>query len=135
MSSLAKLKEALLFIGVIMLLMSVSTHKESRFLLLLLPLLLVVCVRGYRATPKLIVIGGIIVNLFVFAENSVYGRAGAIEVLNDLRHDDSVRSVLFLTGCHQTPYYSVVHRNVPMRFPDCSPVPRLQGIDENARFF
>jgi len=105
--------------------MSVSSHKESRFLLLLLPLFLVICVRGYRSTPKLLFIGGLLVNLFVFSIHNIYGRTGSIEVLNDLRHDGSVRSVLFLTECHHTPYYSVVHKNIPMRFPDCSPVPRL----------
>jgi phosphatidylinositol glycan class B len=31
--------------------------------------------------------------------------------------------VLFLTPCHATPYYSHVHRNVSMRFLDCSPPP------------
>ena len=30
-------------------------------------------------------------------------------------------SVLFLTPCHATPYHSHVHRNIPMRFLDCSP--------------
>jgi len=32
-----------------------------------------------------------------------------------------VRSVLFLTPCHATPYYSALHQNVPMRFLDCTP--------------
>ena len=31
--------------------------------------------------------------------------------------------VLFLTPCHATPFYSHVHRDVPMRFLDCSPPP------------
>ncbi|KAL4458160.1 hypothetical protein ABPG75_013025 [Micractinium tetrahymenae] len=30
-------------------------------------------------------------------------------------------SVLFLTPCHATPYYSHVHAAIPMRFLDCSP--------------
>lgn len=30
-------------------------------------------------------------------------------------------SVLFLTPCHATPYYSHVHAPLPMRFLDCSP--------------
>lgn len=32
-----------------------------------------------------------------------------------------VESILFLTPCHATPYYSMLHQNLPMRFLDCSP--------------
>lgn len=30
-------------------------------------------------------------------------------------------TVLFLTPCHATPYYSHIHQHVPLRFMDCSP--------------
>ena len=36
-------------------------------------------------------------------------------------------SVHFLTGCHATPYYSALHADVPMWFPDCSPRARLSA--------
>ena len=37
-------------------------------------------------------------------------------------HDDpAAASVLFLTPCHATPYFTHVHRPIPMRFLDCSP--------------
>lgn len=32
-----------------------------------------------------------------------------------------VRSILFLTPCHATPYYSMLHHNLPMQFLDCTP--------------
>lgn len=35
--------------------------------------------------------------------------------------DPGATSVLFLTPCHATPFYSHVHRPTPMRFLDCSP--------------
>lgn len=35
--------------------------------------------------------------------------------------NDKVESILFLMPCHATPYYSTLHRNLPMRFLDCSP--------------
>ena len=35
--------------------------------------------------------------------------------------DPAGTSVLLLTPCHATPFYSHVHRPVPMRFLDCSP--------------
>ncbi|GLD91926.1 hypothetical protein PINS_up000459 [Pythium insidiosum] len=33
-------------------------------------------------------------------------------------------SIHFWTPCHATPYYSFLHRNVSMWFPDCSPINR-----------
>ena len=35
--------------------------------------------------------------------------------------NEKVESILFLMQCHATPYYSTLHRNLPMRFLDCSP--------------
>lgn len=35
--------------------------------------------------------------------------------------DGKVKSILFLMPCHATPYYSTLHRNLPMRFLDCTP--------------
>lgn len=131
----SKLKQVLLFTLLIMLLMSISTHKEPRFLLLLAPLFMVVCVRGYRSTPKIIILGGILINLVIFAQHQFIGKSGALNVLHDLRHDDKVKSVLFLTECHHTPFYSVVHKNIKMRFPDCSPIRRINKTDENSHFF
>ncbi|GKV18161.1 hypothetical protein SLEP1_g28584 [Rubroshorea leprosula] len=34
---------------------------------------------------------------------------------------ERVESILFLMPCHATPYYCILHRNLPMRFLDCSP--------------
>lgn len=36
-------------------------------------------------------------------------------------NNGKVKSVLFLTPCHATPYYSTLHENVPMRLLDCTP--------------
>ena len=41
----------------------------------------------------------------------------------------------FLTGCHSTPYYTHVHRDIDMWFPDCSPEGRASAEgSESARF-
>lgn len=42
-------------------------------------------------------------------------------------------SILFLTPCHATPYYSYVHQPIRMRFLDCSPpgtFPHVWGINK-----
>ncbi|KAL6980644.1 Mannosyltransferase aptg1 [Sarracenia purpurea var. burkii] len=49
-------------------------------------------------------------------------------------HDGKVLNVLFLMPCHATPYYSTMHRNLPMRFLDCSPSEEKGVIDESDRF-
>lgn len=45
-----------------------------------------------------------------------------------------VKSILFLTPCHATPYYSALHQNLPMRFLDCSPSEVKGNPDESDRF-
>lgn len=46
---------------------------------------------------------------------------------------DPATSVLFLTPCHATPYYSHVHLPVPMRFLDCSPPGRYTPLAVQSR--
>lgn len=45
-----------------------------------------------------------------------------------------VKQVLFLMPCHSTPYYSALHRDLPMRFLDCTPSEEGRGPDESDRF-
>lgn len=126
----------LLHLGLIMLFLSISVHKEPRFLTFLLPLALIVCVRGYTLIPhKIILLIAIVINVTVFYAINIYGRHGPIDVLKDIRDDPKLDSVIFIMECHSTPYYSVLHRNVTMRFPDCSPITRVHGKSENDQFF
>ena len=49
---------------------------------------------------------------------------GGIAVMTLLSREAAMRpnmSVFFAMPCHATPYYSHIHRNIPMAFPDCSP--------------
>lgn len=74
-----KLKELLLHVGLIMLFLSISVHKEPRFLTFLLPMALIVCARGYTLIPqKLILIIAIAINATVFFAINIYGRHGPI---------------------------------------------------------
>lgn len=45
---------------------------------------------------------------------------GQVQVMNTV-YDLGMDSVLFLTPCHATPYYSSLHVHKHMRFMDCSP--------------
>lgn len=44
-----------------------------------------------------------------------------MEHLANEAQEGLVDRVLFLMPCHATPYYSSLHKNVSMRFLDCSP--------------
>lgn len=55
--------------------------------------------------------------------------------------EHQVQSVTFLMQCHATPYYASLHRNLTMRFLDCSPRSDSDNdnsveelIDESDRF-
>lgn len=96
---------------------------------------MLVAVKGYRHASKAAVAFSLIFNFTLFFVNNCYGREGGYQVLDFIRHEKSVTGVLFLTECHLTPIYSVLHRNVPVRFPDCSPINRLTGNDENTRLW
>lgn len=82
--------------------------------------------------------------IFLFATNlpmalymSLVHQRGTEDVMNYLSEEarnEKVESILFLTPCHATPYYSTLHRNLPMRFLDCSPSEEKGVLDESDRF-
>ncbi|CAL5198442.1 unnamed protein product [Lathyrus oleraceus] len=83
--------------------------------------------------------------LFLLATNipmalymSLVHQRGPEDVMNHLAKEafqGKVKSILFLTPCHATPYYSMLHRNLPMQFLDCTPSSEEKGVlDESDRF-
>ncbi len=58
---------------------------------------------------------------------SLYHQRAQVQVMSYLQKSQrspastQTLSVLFLTPCHTTPYYSYIHQEIPMRFLDCSP--------------
>ncbi|XP_026405956.1 GPI mannosyltransferase 3-like isoform X1 [Papaver somniferum] len=79
----------------------------------------------------------LVTNLPMALYMSLVHQRGSEDVMNFLSHEaleDRVKSVLFLTPCHATPYYSTLHRNLPMRFLDCSPSESRETLDESDRF-
>ncbi|XP_050208020.1 mannosyltransferase APTG1 [Mercurialis annua] len=62
------------------------------------------------------------------------GTEDAMVYLSKEAQREKVKSILFLTPCHATPYYSTLHFNIPMRFLDCSPSEERGVPDESDRF-
>ncbi|KAK4369209.1 hypothetical protein RND71_013001 [Anisodus tanguticus] len=68
---------------------------------------------------------------------SMVHQRGTEDVMNYLSEEAyrrKVKSILFFTPCHATPYYSTLHRNLPMRFLDCTPSEEKRALDESDRF-
>ncbi|XP_057962647.1 mannosyltransferase APTG1 isoform X2 [Malania oleifera] len=68
---------------------------------------------------------------------SLIHQRGTEDVMNYLSVEalnGKVKSILFLMPCHATPYYSTLHRDLPMHFLDCTPSAEKGTIDESDRF-
>ncbi|KAK2399598.1 Alg9 mannosyltransferase family [Trifolium repens] len=141
---------------------SILGHKEFRFVLPVLPIALMfsgyslaviedpgVGSREYKrkefskkhnkCPPKMTV--AILVLLATNIPMALYmsfvHSARTRDVMNHLAKEaiqGNVKSILFLTPCHATPYYSMLHHNLPMRFLDCTPSEERGVVDESDRY-
>eukprot|EP01025_Chloroclados_australasicus_P026552 TRINITY_DN2638_c4_g1_i1.p1 TRINITY_DN2638_c4_g1~~TRINITY_DN2638_c4_g1_i1.p1 ORF type:complete len:358 (+),score=23.12 TRINITY_DN2638_c4_g1_i1:105-1076(+) len=98
-------------------------HKEFRFVLHVLGMLMPICGAGMsmlrKRTRILVVLGQVPLALYF----GLIHQRGGIDTMNWLRlHAPENTSILFLTPCHATPFYAFMHpKNVHMTFLDCSP--------------
>ncbi|XP_004309941.1 PREDICTED: GPI mannosyltransferase 3 isoform X1 [Fragaria vesca subsp. vesca] len=139
---------------------SVLGHKEFRFVLPVLPIALIFS--GYALAELKSSISGCgqrkesadyhnkcpakmhLAIFFLLATNipmalymSLVHQRGTEDVTYYLSKEvveGKVTDILFLMPCHATPYYSTVHRNLPMRFLDCTPSEEKGTPDESDRF-
>ena len=110
---------------------SLPAHKEIRFLLPALQLLIPFCGLGVSeyADSKLRyrrfwIISAFMIQVATFAYFGIYHQRGQVEAMFEISkmlNGNITRSILFLTPCHATPYYSSLHLEAKMRFFDCSP--------------
>ncbi|CAK9140301.1 unnamed protein product [Ilex paraguariensis] len=139
---------------------SVLGHKEFRFVLPVLPIALMFS--GYslatiswgvsssgrkKGSPslrtkccskmQLTIFFLLVTNLPMAFYMSIVHQRGAEEVMKYLSKEafeGKVKSILFLTPCHATPYYSTLHRDLSMRFLDCTPSEE-KGIPDESDLF
>ncbi|KAL8556966.1 hypothetical protein ACS0TY_004442 [Phlomoides rotata] len=139
---------------------SLLGHKEFRFVLPVLPIALMFS--GYflanleqrvlserkvkekstshiKPFPKLqmAVLFLLVTNIPMALYMSTVHQRGTEDVMNYLAkeaQENKVKSILFLTPCHATPYYSTLHYNLPMRFLDCTPSEEKGIRDESDQF-
>ncbi|CAI9782990.1 unnamed protein product [Fraxinus pennsylvanica] len=139
---------------------SLIGHKEFRFVLPVLPIALMFAgytlakMRGsdpseskmkeklgsninYFSRVHLSVFFLLVTNLPMALYMSTVHQRGTEDVMNYLSVEainNKVESILFLMPCHATPYYSTLHRNLPMRFLDCTPSEEKGILDESDQF-
>ncbi|KAG9441821.1 hypothetical protein H6P81_017675 [Aristolochia fimbriata] len=135
---------------------SVLGHKEFRFVLPVLPIALMFAGHtlaemhlsynrkrsvkfkvGCPTKMQLAVVFLLVTNFPMALYMSLVHQRGSEDVMKFLADEavgGKVRSVIFLTPCHATPYYSSLHSNVPMHFLDCSPRDGKGAPDESDQF-
>jgi len=115
-------------------------HKEFRFIFTTLPLAMCLVGKYYASLEsdptsgvrlkKAVMIGIVtLVNFPIFIYLAMYHQRGNLDVFHHLgdRLDDMDPKkrtglfILFLLPCHQHPYYSHLHHDLPMRFLHCEP--------------
>lgn len=121
-------------------------HKEFRFLLPLVPIMLLYTslqvyswLSSFSSSWVLAFISCVVVietALLVFL--SLFHQVGVLNVMPYLR-ENNAGGVLFLMPCHSTPLYSHLHTNISTRFLTCdpylAPLPRSSYTDEAALFY
>lgn len=128
---------------------SLLAHKEFRFILPLLPILIYLTTTNiidstFRLTEtkrKLLIFLLIISNLLPGLYFSLIHQRGSMETMKvlrkELKTENPKADFLFLTPCHATPLYSHLHANISTRFLTCEP--NLEGltnyVDEADQFF
>ncbi|KAI8926169.1 Alg9-like mannosyltransferase family-domain-containing protein [Entophlyctis helioformis] len=119
--------------------LSVQAHKEFRFLMPIVPPMLMYAGHSLQCIERFDKQAGrvrwkgwlwriVAVLLVTNAGAGLYlsrvHQSGVLRVMDWLRHEvrsGHVEDILFLMPCHSTPYYSHLHRDIPMRFVTCEP--------------
>lgn len=130
-------RKELLMIGTVLwtiLVYSCISHKEFRFILPLLPMILYIATcssfyENFRITEfkrKLLLTILVVSNLLPGLYISLVHQRGSLDLMRLVRNElsiynDSNVDILFLTPCHATPLYSHLHRNISVRFLTCEP--------------
>ncbi|KAI9094833.1 Alg9-like mannosyltransferase family-domain-containing protein [Phlyctochytrium arcticum] len=111
---------------------SLMAHKEFRFIFPVVPLMNIRAASaasslyaGLSKGVKQIVIGAIVlINVLLALYLSMVHQRGVVDAMHWLRREvdaGRVRDAVVLMPCHSTPFYSVLHRDIPLRFLTCEP--------------
>ncbi|RKP10000.1 Alg9-like mannosyltransferase family-domain-containing protein [Thamnocephalis sphaerospora] len=130
---------------------SMLAHKEFRFIYPVLPIGLAYAAHAAQAiwswpllqsrrSIRILCIAAIILpNLILGPLLTTVHQRGVINVMDWLRVQPTLRSVGYLMPCHSTPFWSRLHRRVPMWFLTCEPPASADElasyVDEGDQFY
>ncbi|XP_015907398.1 GPI mannosyltransferase 3 [Parasteatoda tepidariorum] len=136
--TIRKLRPFYILVLWFILIFSIPSHKEFRFLLPVMPVCMIITgvvmteianekVQLYRLKisknlSSYLAFSSILCNAPLSIYMSVFHQRGTMDLMHHISHiatDDS--KILFLMPCHSTPYYSHVHKNISMKFLTCEP--------------
>lgn len=110
--------------------LSLVPHKEFRFLLPLLPMIVYVesswlsywSCKAPRSVLRIVTVGIVIVNVALLGYFGLVHQRGTLDLMKVLT-DKNPRytNVLLLMPCHSTPLYSHLHMRIQVRFLTCEP--------------
>lgn len=121
-----------------LLLNSLFQHKEYRFIYYVISLLTIyfgdviyhLWIKYGNKMIKALLIITITIHTVVFVFLARYHQRGGLDVMEYLSYEIKDKpndiKVYILDTCHMTPFYSYIHKNITMSFPDCSPQSRLR---------
>lgn len=122
---------------------SLLSHKEFRFVLPVLPLALIYAGNGlcqlyaqYQKRKLFIytVTFLLLLNVPIALYLSLFHQLAPVSVMSYVRGLNESNSLHYLMPCHSTPYFSHVHKNISMKFWDCSPSDEIGYIDQADQF-
>mmetsp|Transcript_19007 Transcript_19007/g.34530 ORF Transcript_19007/g.34530 Transcript_19007/m.34530 type:complete len:214 (-) Transcript_19007:2928-3569(-) len=123
----------LLMLGTAIAFLSLSPHKEYRFLLPLLPAAIPIAAYGLSQLRwrRFLFWLVIVLNVPAIIYLSLWHQVAPLATMDFLR-TQPVTSALFLVNCHGTPFYSHLHNPIPLYFLHCEPT---SSINYSREFF
>ncbi|CEP11954.1 hypothetical protein [Parasitella parasitica] len=120
---------------------SLLPHKEFRFIFPIVPLMLMIAAYGIQQTGsprwrKRIMLFLVFTQLPMALYTSIWHQRGVVDVMLWMRSQPRNISVGVLMPCHSTPWYSIIHDNIPMWFLTCEPpLGESNELDEADQFY
>jgi len=118
---------------------SLPAHKEFRFLLPAMELMMPYCgvaisnllysssSSSSSSSKAFFVYLLLLIQVVMAAYFSLFHHSGLLQVVSHIR--EANKPTLLLTPCHSMPLYSHLHTKVPVRFLDCSPVQWREAVE------
>jgi phosphatidylinositol glycan class B len=137
-----RIKPLLLLSIWVIVIYSLLPHKEFRFIFPVVPILLMIVAYGLQQIGSLRwrkrMILFLVVTQFPLALYlSLWHQRGVMDVMHWLRSNTAVKSVGVIMPCHSTPWYSIMHKEIPMWFLTCEPPleEKTDELDEADQFY